>query len=103
MLRRGRKLKRQRAKRAVGELFVAAFIVTCALIPSIGRLYSSTGSDGKNAYGSFLLPTEAGGFILAAVIAFAVGVGVTVWILKYRNNHENKTYGGNENEHNDKP
>ena len=89
VMRRGKILKRRNAKRSAGVLAASACFIMAALIMVIGRLGSVGGSmGGKSAYGAFLLPVEAGGYVLASVIAFAVGVGVTVWILKYRKNHE---------------
>ena len=88
-MRRGRILRRQNRKRAVGLLSASASFVAAALIIAIGWFGgAAAGAGSGSAYGAFLLPVEAGGYILAAVIAFAVGVGVTVWILKYRNDHE---------------
>lgn len=36
------------------------------------------------AYGAFFLSAEAGGYVLVAVIAFAVGVVLTIAVYKYR-------------------
>lgn len=36
-------------------------------------------------YGSFLLSVEAGGYVLAAVIAFALGVAVTLLCIRRKN------------------
>ena len=41
-----------------------------------------TGAARDSVYGSFLLSPEAGGYVLAAVIAFALGVAVTLFCLK---------------------
>ena len=60
-----------------GLLAVSLLLVIC-LIP--GR----TGQEAApTAYGSFLLSAEAGGYVLAAVIAFALGVLVTLLSLRY--------------------
>ena len=52
---------------------------------------SITVIPGKNAvtsagsvYGSFLLSREAGGYVLIALIAFVLGVTVTLLCLRYR-------------------
>ncbi len=88
VMKRGMQLKKRNAKKAVTALSVSASCIMAALVIAIGW-FGGTGysMDGLSAYGSFLLPAEAGGYILAAVIAFTVGVGVTLAILKYRKTH----------------
>ncbi|MBQ0134292.1 MAG: hypothetical protein KBS46_04090 [Clostridiales bacterium] len=46
-----------------------------------------------SVYGSFLLSREAGGYVLIALIAFVLGVTVTLLCLHYRKN-QNKTGDG---------
>ena len=42
----------------------------------------------ETVYGSFLLSREAGGFVLVALVAFALGVYVTLKCIKYRKQKE---------------
>ena len=44
----------------------------------------------RSVYGAFLLPAEAGGYVLAAVAAFAMGVIITIACIRYRNKTEKK-------------
>ena len=81
VVRRGRQLKIKKAKRTAAALSVMASGLTVALVVAI-EWFGGAGTSvyGKSAYGSFLLPVESGGYVLAAVIAFAAGVLVTVEI-----------------------
>lgn len=58
---------------------LASLVVLIAMLPD-GTSSSSTGS----VYGAFLLSPEAGGYVLAAVIAFALGIVVTLLCLRYK-------------------
>ena len=78
-LRRGEALARSRDRRigrglsaSAGVLFAILVLVIC-MLPG-GASASSPGS----VYGAFLLSAEAGGYILSAVIAFLLGVAVTL-------------------------
>ena len=90
-MKRGKQLKRQNAKKAMSALSIAASFVVVALVIAIGWFGGAGyGMNGQSAYGSFLLPPEAGGYVLAAALAFIAGVGLTVWILKYRKKREKR-------------
>ena len=64
---------------AVGTLFALLIMVT-AVLPGKPE-YVSAGS----VYGAFLLGQEAGGYVLTAVIAFVLGVTVTLLCIKFKN------------------
>ncbi|MCR5418235.1 MAG: hypothetical protein K6E84_04895 [Lachnospiraceae bacterium] len=75
--------RREKACRALAAtsavLFVALLAVT-AIFPG-----TAAGGDIQHAvYGSFLLSREAGGYVLASTIAFALGVTVTLFCIRYR-------------------
>ena len=73
--------------RHINKICIAA--AAAALVLTIGSLGDSVaGMESGSTYGSFLLPTQAGGYVLAAVVAFAVGVGVTLGIQRYRKKHD---------------
>ena len=63
---------------AAGALF-AVLVLVIALLPGKATVTSS-----GSVYGSFLLSQEAGGYVLAAVIAFALGVVITLLCLRRR-------------------
>ena len=91
VMRRGRKMKIQYARRKKTVISASLSFVMAAVVIAIGWLKGAAGGvNGQSAYGSFLLPTQAGGYVLAAVIAFTAGIGVTLGIQKYRNNRDNK-------------
>lgn len=89
VLKRGRVLKRKHAQRAATLLSMSAGLVMAALIVVVGR-FGGAGVDmpGQSAYGSFLLPNQAGGYVLAAVIAFAIGIAITLGIQRFRHPYE---------------
>ena len=93
MCRSGQVIRRRQCRRscqillcAAGTLF-AALILVVAIMPG-GSAVISAGS----AYGAFLLSPAAGGYVLAAVIAFALGIVVTLLCLKYRKSKNSSGY-----------
>ena len=82
ILRRDRRACRMLSGTA-GALF-AVLVLVIALLPG-----KATVSSSGSVYGSFLLSQEAGGYVLAAVIAFALGVCVTLLCLRYRRRKTN--------------
>lgn len=88
IMKRGRVLKREHEKKVTRLLSAAAGAVMTALILLIGVFGSAgAGMQQKSTYGSLLLPTEAGGYVLASVIAFAVGVIVALAIQRIVKKH----------------
>ena len=85
IIRRDRRACR-RLSGAAGAL-LTALVLVIALLPET----AATAYNGS-VYGSFLLSAEAGGYVLAAVIAFALGVAVTLLCLKRKKlSSEDKT------------
>ena len=85
IMRRSEQVSIRRNHRACRRLSVSAGALMCLLVLVIG-LFPSDGTvaDGS-VYGAFLLSAEAGGYVLAAVIAFALGVVITLLCLRLRN------------------
>ena len=85
VIRRSEQIRLDRSRRVVRRLRAAtgtlavALALAIALVPGRGAV-APTGS----VYGSFLLPQEAGGYVLAAVAAFMLGVAVTLACLHAR-------------------
>ncbi len=83
--RRGKVLIRRREKNCrilVGTsacLFTALIGVICLMPGKLPRAYSQ-----GTVYGAFLLSPQAGGYVLAAVIAFALGVTFVLLCQRYR-------------------
>ena len=86
ILKRGRKIRDKRNKRITGTLSTATVISTFVLFLSISIFTGNVVTGTHSAYGSFLLPTEVLGYVLVAVIAFVLGVIITVIVRKNINN-----------------
>ena len=97
--------KRSREKRktaAAGAVSVVLAVCLCLLIFA-GDAHS--GSSAGMYSGATMLFGEAGGYVLAAVIAFMAGVAVTVLIIrknrKNQKNQQKEDQGNSEKEGND--
>lgn len=77
---------RQRRERRVAQGLAALSLTCCALLVASAALLvpAEPATVGMVAYGAYLLPGEAGGFVLAAVVAFALGAAVTLLCLRHR-------------------
>ena len=84
IMKRGKLIKQKREKRQMQILAASAFVVGIMLI-CVLRIYSgAVAQTSETVYGSFLLPAEAGGYVLTAILAFTLGVIIAVLIHKYR-------------------
>ena len=86
--RRAERLRRRRERRQTRLLGGAVLTLICILggygyqlIPQHWTVLELL------PYGSFLLPGEAGGYVLTGVIAFIIGIAVTMLCLHYRTTH----------------
>ena len=85
IMRRSEMIKDRKDYKKLYALTASASSLLLALAVSIVGFggIEAAGTDWA-AYGSILLSPQAGGYVLTAVIAFGVGVLLTVLILKYR-------------------
>ena len=84
-LERAAVLRARIARRRSVALSVGTGGCACALLVMGYSIAARSGAAlGEADYGAFLLPSHAGGYILAAVLAFAAGVLVTLLCLRYR-------------------
>ena len=86
MHERAAAIKRQEDKsrlKILGSLSAALLVCLVVAVQQLQTMHHGILS-GQNT-GSSLLDDSAGGYVLAAVIAFIVGVTVTVVIFRYRN------------------
>ena len=83
---------RGRRERAVTRALGGACAGLLALIVLCVGAVSGAGSppSGRSAYGAFLLPSAAGGYVLAGVLAFVAGVVVTALCLRVEKNKAEK-------------
>ena len=85
ILRRSERIAWRRKRRSCQRLggicsaLLAVLALSITVIPGKPAV-TSAGS----VYGSFLLSREAGGYVLIALIAFVLGVAVTLLCLHYR-------------------
>ena len=90
ILRRGKALKRKREQLTNRILAGSSAGLLAALALCIRRIGGGDGSEKgiRTAYGAFLLPRESGIYVIASVIAFALGVTVTLLCVHYRKQKE---------------
>ncbi|MCR5249401.1 MAG: hypothetical protein K6E50_02205 [Lachnospiraceae bacterium] len=86
IMNRSRRIRARREQMRMAALTAAALSVT-VLFAGAWHSFAGVAAEGNpgTVYGSFLLPGAAGGFVLAAVIAFAAGVTVTLICIGRRN------------------
>ena len=86
ILRRGASIADRRNRMACRALTGAAGALLAALILAITFAPGGVPANRtRSVYGSFLLSQEAGGYVLAAVIAFVLGIAMTLCIVNRRN------------------
>ena len=88
--------RRTRIFGGISGICVLSLILVIALIPGHGGE-----APPDSVYGSFLLSAEAGGYILAAVIAFVLGAAVTLLCVCLRKRKKQKTEFTGNNDPND--
>ncbi len=83
---RAANLRRQREKRLIKTLGGLSACLCVCLTVCVVRLTGMAHSAGADGFtGSSLLSESAGGYVLVAVVSFALAVLVTVLCLKNRN------------------
>ena len=89
ILRRSETLRKKKERCTIQALAssFAAFLVLLILGVCLFSRRETT-EEIRSVYGAFLLPAEAGGYVLAAVAAFVIGVIVTVFCIRYREKKE---------------
>ena len=86
--RRGKSLKQRHERRERRVLYGATACLAVALLGVLSIFAGVNVSGAETAYGAFLLPAEAGGYVLTAVIAFALGIMIAACIRLYRNKND---------------
>jgi len=85
IMHRSEQIRVRKERRFCRGLSIAAGTMCAMLIFLIAVMPGmEAGSTGETVYGSLLLGQEAGGYVLAAVIAFALGVTVTLLCIYMR-------------------
>ena len=90
ILRRGGEIKRKKEQRTTRILTGASAGLFALLILSVYRIAGSIRPEEgiRTAYGAFFLPSGIGGYVIAAVLAFALGVTVTLLCIRHRKQKE---------------
>ena len=81
----------QRFSAAAGALFAVLILVIAGMQEKPGI------TPAGSVYGAFLLSQQAGGYVLASVIAFTLGVAVTLLCLKMKKSSTRKKENQHEN------
>ncbi len=100
IMKRSKRIRQKRHQSMQAALFGASMVLFALLVTTIAGFsgYSSTGAT-ESVYGSLMLPQQAGGYVLVAVLAFACGMILAVLLMYYRNHQNNrKENGGKEDE-----
>ena len=87
IMKRSETVRKNRDKRELKYLtgICAALAAALAAVIFVIPASMSGAYSGNTVYGAFLLGREAGGYVLASVIAFVLGITVTLLCLKIRN------------------
>lgn len=82
--RRGAEIKRKRDQKITGILSAASLLCVISIVMTVSFFSGSLVSGDETVYGSFVLSAETGGYVLVAVLGFALGVVVTCIIRHFR-------------------
>ena len=83
---RAKAMGQSAARRRLAGIGSVSVILTAVLLTVIQQLNGAAISISEDPYtGSSLLSENTGGYVLAAVIAFFIGVIITALIFRYRN------------------
>lgn len=86
--RRAGIIKQNRDRRTTKILVTTACLTLVALLAIISTFSGSAVSTTQSEYGAFILSAETGGFILAAVLGFVLGVVVTLIVNRKKKNSD---------------
>ena len=88
IIKRGDKIRKKHEQSIMRVLSATTAVLAVALLGAIS-FYGGVGVErSETDYGSFFLPAEAGGYVIAALIAFVLGVVITFFILHCRRKGE---------------
>lgn len=81
---KSKKIRAGRERRKTAVLGVASSVLAVLLIATVILLKGQTVSEATASHlGAFLLPSEAGGYVIAGVLAFILGILITTIVLRY--------------------
>ena len=93
--KRSGRIRARRSRRVLHELCLSVIVLTFALLASVSAVMPAPGAaPPESVFGAALLPVDAGGYILVAVLSFAAAVLLTLLLLRHaekkRADRENK-------------
>ena len=83
--RRANEIRRKRDKKITGILAASACFSFISLLAIISIFAGTQVSTTPSKYGSFILSTETGGYVLTAIIGFILGVSVSFIVIHLKN------------------
>ena len=84
LLARSRRLRRKRERQIIRSLSAAAAVLFAGLLSVMGTVAGQLEQgEETSVFGAFILPNTAGGYVLAGVIAFALGAAFTMLCLRH--------------------
>ncbi len=82
---RSRRLRKKHSTETLGALTAATLALFVGLVVSVSAAAGPPEAGGEiSVFGAFVLPSAAGGYILAGVIAFALGAVFTLLCISIR-------------------
>lgn len=84
--RRAAKLRLKKEKQTAAKLFFLYMALFFAIASSVVSLSTTPGGMVMGMYGTTMMLERAGGYVLVAVVAFALAVVLTVFYMRYKNN-----------------
>ena len=83
---RSRQIKYRKERNNVRFLAVMTVLAVFAFVAAVYGYVDFEGvGAGQSAYGSFMLPDEAGGYVIVGVLCFAAAVVITLVCIKWKN------------------
>lgn len=90
-------IKRKNERRKVGMLSAGTFGLSVLFFIAVVECSRSPGMSVQgNVYGSFLMGSEAGAYVLVGIVAFLLGAAVTLIYHKNKNKQNHKKRGTEE-------
>ena len=88
-----RKNTRRRQKRGIGRLSAVCMLLFAALMQTADRVVGPGQPEAWGVFGAMLLREEAGGYVLVAVVSFAVAAAITALCFRLKSKENQRKDG----------
>lgn len=89
--KRSDRLIRKRERRIRNAMSALSVFLFTGMMAIIVNLAGAPGAEGaQSVYGAFMLSSDAGAYVLVALVAFMLGIAVTLATRGYRGDHKEK-------------